>query len=353
MPYSHSEEKSELFAGEALARIVLEGLCKTPDIFELWYVHYSGENPEVSHAIGLIEAAGSSFTNENCQDIYQRYLNEEQESDKVREAGDKVQMTIKNVNEVVSSVKTATEKYGSSLAHVKEKFAEDVPKEELQSALDDVLSNTDEMIAYNRDLEERLQHSSAAMNALRRDLEVVRKEAFTDGLTGLANRKSFDVEIERIAEEARQEGRAYSLVLLDIDHFKAFNDNYGHQVGDQVLRLVAQALTDGVKGRDVTARYGGEEFALILPDTNLPAGMRVADNLRQAVANKEVINRNTGEKLGRITLSGGVAQCNGGEESIDELIARADHALYTAKHNGRNQIAPALVPGQDAEEMGL
>jgi diguanylate cyclase len=111
------------------------------------------------------------------------------------------------------------------------------------------------------------------------------------------------------------------------------------------LRLVAKTLTDGVKGRDVAARYGGEEFAIILPETNLQAGIKVGDYLRKAVASKDVVNRNSGEKLGRITLSGGVAQYIAGED-IEDLIGRADAALYTAKHNGRNQVTAAPAPGQ-------
>ncbi len=326
-----------------------EGLCPGPNLFELWYVHYSGANPEVSHAIELLEEQGNGITDEQCQEIYLTYLSEERASEKVREAGDNIQNTIKQVNSLVHNVKTATEKYGSSLENVQERLSDGASQEDVQAVLSDVLSNTQEMIAYNAALEDRLQQSSDAMNAMRRDLEMVRKQALTDGLTGLANRKAFDDEIERVATEAKSEGMAYSLVLMDIDHFKAFNDDYGHQVGDQVLRLVARTLVDGVKGRDIAARYGGEEFALILPDTNLPAAKRVADALRKAVANKEVINRTTGKKLGRITLSGGVAQYNGGSETIEQLIERADQALYKAKNNGRNQIVAAPAPGSGQE----
>ena len=131
--------------------------------------------------------------------------------------------------------------------------------------------------------------------------------------------------------------------MMDIDHFKTFNDSFGHQVGDQVLRLVAKCLIDGIKGKDVAARYGGEEFIIILPETELASAVAVGNSLRKTVANKDVINRNTGERLARITMSVGVAQFSG-EEGVDELIGRADAALYTAKHNGRNQVAAAPTP---------
>ena len=165
----------------------------------------------------------------------------------------------------------------------------------------------------------------------------------TDGLTGLANRKAFDHAIQRVAEETMLAGGVFTLLMVDIDHFKSFNDNYGHQVGDQVLRLVARTLTDGVKGRDVAARYGGEEFGILLPDTALQAGVVVGNALRKAIATKDVINRANGERLARITMSVGVAEFSHGE-SVTDLIERADAALYTAKHNGRNQVAAAPTP---------
>ena len=107
-----------------------------------------------------------------------------------------------------------------------------------------------------------------------------------------------------------------------------------------MLRHVAKVLFEGVKGRDIVARYGGEEFALILPETDLKNAVMVADHLRKAVASKEIINRNSNQMLGRITLSGGVAEFRNGE-SIEDFIGRADSALYSAKHNGRNQVSAA------------
>ena len=345
MHYSDSVEKATQFAGEAFARIQQESLVPTPENYELWYVYYSGANPEVTRAIDILIANSQKITNERCQELHQRFLSEGKDSEKVREAGDKIQATIKEVSGAVKSVKNATTKYNTSLNSVTGQLKDNMSKQELEHVLKDVVSGTREMMTQNQILEKELTKSSQAMEELQRDLDLVRKEALTDGLTNLANRKAFDAEITRIAQEAASSGMTFSLIMMDIDHFKSFNDNFGHQVGDQVLRLVAKTMTDGVKGRDLAARYGGEEFAILLPETNLQAGVKVGDYLRKAVASKDVVNRNTGDKLGRITLSGGVAQYLPGEK-IEDLIERADAALYTAKHNGRNQIAAAPAPGQ-------
>ena len=201
-------------------------------------------------------------------------------------------------------------------------------------------------VQYNEELEKRLDQSSLAMSDIKRDMELIRREAVTDGLTGLANRKSFDEQIKRLARESKKSGDIFSLIMIDIDHFKAFNDTYGHQVGDQVLRLVSLTLVNEVKGQDMAARYGGEEFALILPDTNENAATALANNLRKAVEKKEVINRSTGDNLGQITVSLGVAQFYG-SEGPDELIRRADKALYASKHKGRNQVTTAPTPHEE------
>ena len=124
--------------------------------------------------------------------------------------------------------------------------------------------------------------------------------------------------------------------MLDIDYFKKFNDTYGHQVGDQVLKLVASTLKTGVKGGDIVARYGGEEFAIILPKTTKENAFTVAEHVRDSVSSKDIINRGTGKVLGQIRLSVGVSEYKPGE-SIEDLIERADKALYEAKNNGRNQ----------------
>lgn len=345
MQYSHSHEKAQEFANKALQRIEAESLSPVPQNFELWYVYFAEANPDVVRAIDILVSNKQKITNERCAEIHQRFLNEAKDNERVRQAGDKIQETINGMSTRVYEVKSATHKYTESLNGMTGKLNANASMEEVRAAMDSVLADTNAMLEKNAQLEIELEKSTLVMQELQRDLELVRKQAMTDGLTSLANRKAFDAELLRINEQALESGETYCLILMDIDHFKSFNDNYGHQVGDQVLRLVARTLTDGVKGRDFAARYGGEEFAIILPQTNLQGGVKVADSLRQIIQGKELINRNTGEKLGRVTMSGGVAEFVKGE-TIEKLIERSDNALYTAKHNGRNQVAAAPGPGQ-------
>jgi len=348
--YNQNTEKASEIAAEALDRIHVEALAPTPDIFELWYVYYGALNPEVVHAIDILDSSQQKITNERCQELHQRFLSESSQNERVKKAGDKISETIKSVGGAVVSVKNATSNYNSALEEVSVKLADDeLDIQEAREAITDVMTNTQNMVAQNERLEIELSKSTEVMIELQRDLEMVKKEALTDGLTNLSNRKAFDAEIARIQKESIESGVAFSLIMMDIDHFKSFNDNYGHQVGDQVLRLVAKTLFDGVKGRDMVARYGGEEFAVILPETDLQGAVKVGDYLRKAVASKEIVNRASGDKLGRITLSGGAAEF-ANEESTEDLIIRADKALYTAKHNGRNQVSSSKVKAAQKAE---
>ncbi len=162
----------------------------------------------------------------------------------------------------------------------------------------------------------------------------MRRFAEVDGLTGLANRRVYDQELSRMLRAARRTGRPVSLVLIDVDHFKQYNDRYGHLAGDDVLRQVAAALRRQARRTDLIARYGGEEFTVVLPDTTLDQATAVADKLIGAV-------RSTQEALGArqgVTASAGVACSLAGQLDDKQLFAAADRAVYEAKRKGRDRV---------------
>jgi diguanylate cyclase len=172
---------------------------------------------------------------------------------------------------------------------------------------------------------------------LREQLEEIRKEAATDPLTRLANRRAFDEAIERIRTEAIETGDFFCLVLLDIDHFKKFNDTWGHQTGDQVLRYVAGVIRKRATPPRFAARFGGEEFAIILPRENLFETTPLVERILRDVSAANIRRRSTNDNLGVITLSAGIAGYRAGD-TVHGLIERADASLYMAKRRGRNRF---------------
>jgi diguanylate cyclase len=227
--------------------------------------------------------------------------------------------------------------YGKTLETASGQLTGQQGVEDLKQLINRVLTQTRAMAEQSRDVEHQLNESSAQISQLREQLEIARSEAMTDALTGLANRKLFDATLRQTAMEAMETGQRLCMVLFDIDHFKKFNDSFGHHIGDQVLKLLASVLRESVKGQDVAVRYGGEEFAVILPNTELKGALTVAENIRRRIIGKELIDRKSGDRLGRITVSAGVAQFAPGEP-LRELVERSDRALYAAKDSGRNRV---------------
>jgi diguanylate cyclase len=227
--------------------------------------------------------------------------------------------------------------YGTTLETASGQLAGKQGAEDLKQLINRVLTQTRAMAEQSRDVEHQLKESYVQIGQLREQLEVARSEAMTDALTGLANRKLFDATLRQTAMEAMETGQRLCLLLLDIDHFKKFNDSFGHHIGDQVLKLLATVLRESVKGQDTAVRYGGEEFAVVLPNTALEGAFTVAENIRRRIIGKELIDRKNGERLGRITISVGVGQFAPGEP-LRELIERTDRALFAAKKGGRNRV---------------
>jgi len=163
--------------------------------------------------------------------------------------------------------------------------------------------------------------------------------AITDGLTGLYNRHYLDTHLSNMVQSSLKNGKAMSLIIMDMDHFKSVNDTYGHDVGDEVLKQLAKIIIQSTRSADLAARFGGEEFVILMPETPFKHAREVSDRIRKKV---ETTPFKVSHEAGEITrtLSIGVSSLNMEQDSPDFLLKRADTALYQAKNSGRNRVCP-------------
>jgi diguanylate cyclase len=335
-------ERTLAIAKTAINQIKALKLSAHPRNFEIWYTYASGHNPGLNQAINDFLAGDAPLTDQELEHIYDKHLSPVRFSERVNEVGGKIMGEIDQVMSMISVALGSAKDYGESLAGAAEQMAPDADGNQLRLIVETLVRSTQEVEVNNQTLQKRLVDSGKEIRELQENLEVVRTESLTDPLTTLANRKYLEDAIAQLIDEAQTKGTPLSVILTDIDHFKKFNDTYGHLTGDQVLRLVAVTLKQNLKGRDVAARYGGEEFAVLLPRTVLADGVIVAEHIRRAVMSKELIRRSSGETLGRVTISLGVAAWRKGD-TMASLIGRADSCLYAAKHAGRNRVIGETV----------
>ncbi|WP_341703794.1 diguanylate cyclase [Ferrovibrio sp.] len=312
----------------------------TPINFTIWYEYHAGRDPALSRAIDGLLAAKAAFTPETTLQLYEEFLNPARLLRASRETSEKLQETMDNLRSFVGAAEETARAYGDKLEHFSGRLDSSEPAPALGALVSGMLQETRSMEERNRSLEERLAETTAEVKLLREHFEQARREALSDSLTGLANRKNFEQTLTLLAKAAQDEDEPLSLMLVDIDHFKTFNDRYGHQTGDTVLQLVARTLSDNVKGQDLAARYGGEEFALLLPRTRADQAVKLGNNIRVLVSGRKLVLRKTSEDLGRITISAGIAQYRPGE-ALSAFVQRADGALYAAKREGRNTVVAA------------
>jgi diguanylate cyclase len=333
---SDDHERTMAFAEIALGQIKALRQPASPRNYEVWYSYATGYNPSLNEMINETLARNGTLSEADIEQIYETYLSPTRLGERIDKVGSRVMDEIEQVMAMVDVAVGSASNYSESLAGVSQKI-NSADRDGLRAIVESLVQTAKEMEAVNHKLEERLSASKQEINELQENLEVVRTESLTDPLTSLANRKFFDQALTKSITDSSAKNEPLSLLMTDIDHFKTFNDTFGHLTGDQVLRLVALSVKQNVKGQDTAARYGGEEFAVILPNTVMRSGVTVADHIRRAVMSKELMKRSTGEHLGRVTISIGVATLRPGDDA-QSLIGRADACLYAAKRNGRNRV---------------
>ncbi len=329
--YPEDTQEAAALLKQAVPLMMRHSIPTNPVHYALWYTYCRGQEPELNHQLDRLVLEEGGFPAESATKLFRDFIIR----DELEEARAGQQQAIDLVDDMERDVSHSVKvnlNFQASLEHCIEMLDEPI-------ALPGILSELQQSTQLIQDQQAlflgQLRAAQNEITSLRAKLERVQLAATVDSLTQVFNRNTFT----RLLEQALSKGPdGVALVMLDIDHFKQFNDQYGHPLGDRVLQHVGQLLRNALPPHGVAARYGGEEFCVILQRcADIDSVYAFAEQLRLKIRTLRIKTRSTDELLDTVTASFGVAFAES-DDSVESLITRADDALYRAKRNGRNQV---------------
>lgn len=339
--FEQDVRQAALFAKKAFESMATNGVPATPPNYQLWYSYHIGQNADLVDEINELAKGGAPVDGEACTSLVEKFVEAEDTSELVNEITEAIGSATDQARDSLKQAGEDAERFSESLAGFSGEVADRNSDGDLQAIIQNMIAETKEMVQRTIELETQLSESSQEIASLKSELESTTAEARTDMLTGIGNRMAFQSFLDKAVAEAEDgKDNSLSLIIGDVDHFKSFNDRWGHPFGDQVLKLISYCIKQLVPESGLAARYGGEEFAIVLPETQLDEAVQLAEQIRRDISSKRIRRTDSGEDVGQITVSFGVAQFSQAD-STDDFISRADQALYDAKNGGRNQVKRA------------
>lgn len=322
-------------AEKAMRAVTEQRVPPTPQNFHIWFKYALGTPVELKRTIDILVANKRKFDADTNRDLYATYVGSKGADEAVaHQVSQQLHSVLASAQQFLNTAIADNRTQIDAINEVADRSQAGVdPRVLVETLMNELRKAATRATKLEADFAEK----SRELDMIRESLSRSEERARTDMLTGLPNRRALEEFFRTAQAEAMEQGQPLSAFLVDIDHFKRFNDNFGHGVGDQVLRLVAKALRERVRESDLAARYGGEELVAVLPGADLAAGTATAERIRRALADCTITRRSTGEELPGVTVSIGVGQFQFGE-SMEDMIDRCDRALYQAKKRGRNRV---------------
>lgn len=320
------------YVKQAIPLMIKNGIAPNPCNFALWYVYVANRDLELKNSVNRILEDKKEFSQEVSRDLFRKHIieNEVHLQEKLQES---LKTILYELVDNVEKTQNGIDDYQRSLDEGLENISDDLSNTSLSDTIKLLIKTTQAIKSNTNNFQNQLAEAGNEIQELRQRLSQEEKNSYIDPLTQIGNRRAFD---KRIIELFQKEDSKLTLIFVDLDHFKKLNDNYGHQIGDKVLQSIGKILQEICSDNALTARYGGEEFIILLEDS-LETARNIVESIQASLSQLVLKKRNSGEVIGNITASFGVAQKIRGEFPED-LIERADKALYTAKISGRNQI---------------
>ncbi|UPQ90076.1 GGDEF domain-containing protein [Vibrio sinaloensis] len=331
-------KKSTANLRKAVPLMMKNHVAATPANYALWYTYVDNAIPQLNRELDSVLDSYGICPPAAGEHLYQNYVASRTETD-MRDLRANIEILVSEVSSSMADTLSDTSQFSDmidkSFDNLKRVENETMSMEEVMTVVRQLVSESTEIRHSTRFLNNQLENAAKEINQLKTQLAEVQQDALFDSLTSLYNRRAFDSDISTLCRAEQK----MSLILADIDHFKTFNDSYGHLFGDTVIKGIARRLQLSCREGIHAYRFGGEEFALIVPNKSLRIARQFGETLRRSIEKLTVKDRRTSEQVGNITISLGVAELEPGE-SAESLIERADKLLYEAKQLGRNRVMP-------------
>lgn len=334
--YSRAEYDAALSIAKGALKYVADFQTPpTPEVYEVWFRYAEGENPELKEQLEYAVKELKAVDRKRIEQLHHQFFARADKNSNV-DLSNSLAHEMGSVESMIQSQIAIGNDFDAAVSAVGENLQEESEPDQVRNLVETVVATSESMRRELGKLRSELEASLAKVETLREEFQESQKNLLADPLTGVGNRRLFDTLMQQSVEDGPDPRSSRLLMLIDLDNFKEINDSFGHAAGDEVLRFVAFELQQLSPDASIT-RYGGDEFAVFVDCSSPGQGEELANEFRDYFTKNQLTMKNTGDSLGTITLSIGVAVLRE-HDTCESWFGRADKLLYTAKQSGRNRV---------------